>query len=70
MWTTPELAEAAGVDPSTIRRLLAKGALRGKKLGRDWLIEPEEARRYLQQRGMILQNAKTATPQASQSEKA
>jgi hypothetical protein len=70
-WTTTKLAEAAGVDPSNIRHLLAHGTLQGYKLGREWLIEPDEAERYLQLRrrhGRLPPNAKTATPEAPQSE--
>lgn len=33
-----EAAEKIGLDASQIRRLLAKGEIRGKKLGRDWVV--------------------------------
>lgn len=49
-WTSRELSKAAGVDPSRIRQLLLAGRLKGKKLGRDWLIPDEEAQRYLAER--------------------
>ena len=50
MWTTNRLAKAADVNPSSIRRLLAAGKLKGAKLGRDWIIPDDEAQRYLDAR--------------------
>jgi excisionase family DNA binding protein len=47
-WTTRELADQAGVDPSRIRQLLLSKRLTGYKRGRDWLIPDSEARRWLE----------------------
>lgn len=46
MKTTAEAAVILGVNASRVRQLLIAGQLRGRKLGRDWLIDPEELRRY------------------------
>ena len=49
-WTTKELAEAANLDPSTIRHLLLDGKLRGYKRGRDWFIPYQEGQDWLDSR--------------------
>ena len=38
MHSVREAAVTLGLDPSQIRRLLAKGEIKGKKLGRDWVV--------------------------------
>jgi excisionase family DNA binding protein len=38
MYSVKEAAQKIGVDPSQLRRLLAKGEIRGKKLGHDWVV--------------------------------
>ncbi len=50
LWTTKELAEAAGVDDSTVRRALIDGKLKGSKVGRDWTIADSEAQRFIAER--------------------
>ena len=55
-WTTNDLANAAGVDPARIRQLLLEGALRGEKLGRDWLVPNAEAKRWLESRGIVVKD--------------
>jgi excisionase family DNA binding protein len=47
-WTTRELAEAANVDASYLRRLLIDGQLAGYKRGRDWLIPYAAGQRFLE----------------------
>ena len=49
-WTTRELAEETQLDQSHIRRLLIQGKLKGRKIGRDWLIPDHEVRRWLEAR--------------------
>ena len=49
-WTTSELAKAAGVDDSWLRRLLIDGRLAGKKYGKTWLIPAEEGERFLREK--------------------
>ena len=38
IYSVNEAAQRLGLDPSQIRRLLAKGEIEGKKLGRDWVV--------------------------------
>ncbi len=38
IYSVNEAAERLGLDPSQVRRLLAKGEIEGKKLGRDWVV--------------------------------
>lgn len=38
MYSVKEAAERLGLDPSQVRRLLVKGEIKGKKLGRDWIV--------------------------------
>ena len=38
IYSVNEAAQKLGLDPSQIRRLLAKGKIEGKKLGRDWVV--------------------------------
>ncbi len=38
VYSVNEAAEKLNLDPSQIRRLLAKGEIKGKKLGRDWVV--------------------------------
>jgi hypothetical protein len=46
-WTTGDLAKAAGVTDSYIRRLLLTGKVRGEKHGRDWAIRGDVAVAWL-----------------------
>jgi excisionase family DNA binding protein len=38
MYCVKEAAEKLGLDTSQVRRLLAKGEVKGVKLGRDWVV--------------------------------
>ncbi len=38
MYSVKEAAQKLGLDTSQVRRLLAKGEIKGKKLGRDWVV--------------------------------
>ncbi len=38
MFSVEEAAVKLGMDPSQIRRLLQAGRIKGKKLGRDWVV--------------------------------
>jgi excisionase family DNA binding protein len=49
-WTTKQLAQAGGVSSAYLRQLLIAGELRGRKLGRDWLIPDREAEKWLSNR--------------------
>jgi excisionase family DNA binding protein len=38
MYTVKEAAQQLGLDTSQVRRLLAKGKIKGVKLARDWVV--------------------------------
>ena len=38
MYSVKEAAEKLGLDTSQVRRLLAKGEIKGVKLSRDWVV--------------------------------
>ena len=38
MFTTKETADRLGLEVSHIRRLLEQGKMKGRKLGRDWVV--------------------------------
>jgi excisionase family DNA binding protein len=38
MYTVTEAAKQLGLHTSQVRRLLAKGEIKGKKWGRDWMV--------------------------------
>ena len=38
VYSVREAADKLGFDPSQVIRLLAKGGIKGKKLGRDWVV--------------------------------
>ncbi len=46
-WTTKQLAEAARVTSIYVRQEIRAGNIKCEKIGRDWLIDDEEAQRWL-----------------------
>ena len=38
MYSVKEASEKLGLDTSQVRRLLAKGEIKGVKLARDWVV--------------------------------
>lgn len=44
--TTTEAATLLGLSPITVRRAIANGTLRARKVGRDWHITPAAVERY------------------------
>jgi hypothetical protein len=38
MYSVNQAGEKLGLDPSHVRRLLAKGAIKGRKLGGTWVV--------------------------------
>jgi excisionase family DNA binding protein len=39
--TTTEAAARLGVSPTRVRKMLQDGIIRGRRFGRDWLVEKE-----------------------------
>lgn len=52
LFSTSELAEAAGVSRERVRQLVAAGEIEGYKVGQTWVIPEDEARRWLRDRGI------------------
>jgi len=52
LWTTSDLAEAAGLSQNRLRQILQTVKLEGFKVGRDWAVTDAEARRWLSERGI------------------
>jgi len=44
--TLKEAATALGLSPDTLRWQIHNGALRARKMGRDWIVTPREVERY------------------------
>jgi len=44
--TLTEAGALLGLSPATLRGQIARGALRAKKVGRDWTVTPGEVERY------------------------
>ena len=44
--SSKEAGEIAGVTTGYIRRLLLQGRLKGKKIGRDWLVNKKSIQEY------------------------
>ena len=51
MYSVNEAAERLGLDPSHVRRLLAKGEIKGRKLARDWVVLRLDYKRKRKQKG-------------------
>jgi excisionase family DNA binding protein len=47
MLTVQEAADQANVQAGSIRRAIADGSLPARKLGRRWLIDPEQLTKWL-----------------------
>jgi len=47
IFTVLEFAEELGIPPSSIRRWLTNGNLRGTKMGKKWLIPSSEINRLV-----------------------
>ena len=39
MYSVKQASKELGLDPSQVRRLLAKGEIKGVKLARDWIVQ-------------------------------
>lgn len=50
LWSVDELAEAVSLTPRRIRQMCAAGEVQAIKVGRDWVISDEEARRVIEEK--------------------
>jgi excisionase family DNA binding protein len=44
--TLKEAADKLGTSPDNLRQASARGSLKARKLGRDWIVERKEVERY------------------------
>lgn len=51
LWSVINIAEAANLTPQRVRQMLAMGRIAGFKVGRDWVVQREEALRFLSAHG-------------------
>lgn len=50
MLTVPEVAQRLDLAPHTIRRYIWRGALPAAKFGRLWRIDPEDLKKFIEER--------------------
>jgi len=51
MYTVEEASKLLGLDSSQVRRLLRSGGIKGKKWGRDWMVEELNYKRKRKPKG-------------------
>jgi len=66
--SVPEAAALAGVSDEYMRQLVARGKVRGEKVGNVWLVFKEDAAKFVRIPGMG--RPKRAKPKAKQAKKA
>jgi excisionase family DNA binding protein len=44
--TLKEAAQSLGITPASLRQAIARGSLRGRKVGNTWTVTPREVERY------------------------
>ena len=47
LWSTQDIARASGLTPRRVAQLLSQGVILGQKFGRDWIIQRDEALRFI-----------------------
>jgi excisionase family DNA binding protein len=47
--TLKEAAALLGVTPDNLRGAIARGAMKARKMGRDWFVTAKEVERYRQE---------------------
>jgi excisionase family DNA binding protein len=50
VWTVSEIAQATGLTRTHVARLIKKGAIKGERKQAGWLVDDEEANRFIQDR--------------------
>lgn len=54
--TLKDAAAVIGTSPGALRRAIARGSLKAKKIGRDWTVTPAEVARYRTEQRRIAHN--------------
>ena len=57
LWTTAQLAEATGLTVRHIGRLAKSGKIQAQNVGNRWLIDDEEAQRFIAERKKLQEKA-------------
>ena len=47
VYTVPDLCKLLNTTPQTIRKYLNTGKIRGRKIGRQWLVDEEAVKEFL-----------------------
>jgi len=50
VWTVTEIAQATGLTRRHVGRLIKTGIIKGEKKPAGWLVDDEEAERFIQER--------------------
>jgi len=47
VYTVKDLSKLLNTTPQTVRKYISEGRIKGKKIGRQWLIEEEAVKEFL-----------------------
>jgi excisionase family DNA binding protein len=47
VYTVPDLCKLLNTTPQTVRRYINEGKIRGRKVGRQWLVDEDAVKEYL-----------------------
>lgn len=47
VYTVADLSKLLNTTPQTVRRYINEGRIRGKKIGRQWLVDEEAVKEFL-----------------------
>ena len=47
VYTVKDLSKLLNTTPQTVRRYISEGRIKGKKIGRQWLVDEDAVKEYL-----------------------
>lgn len=47
VYTVPDLCKLLNTTPQTVRKYINEGRIKGKKIGRQWLVDEEAVKEFL-----------------------
>ena len=47
VYTVPDLCKLLNTTPQTVRKYINEGRIRGRKVGRQWLVDEDAVKEYL-----------------------
>lgn len=47
VYTVPDLCKLLNTTPQTVRKYINEGKIRGRKVGRQWLVDEDAVKEYL-----------------------